>query len=73
VKVPPEPGLYDAKRVRATREKLGVSQATFASIVGVSTILAQSWEQGVRVPSKLARRLLDEINRDPTRWRATAA
>ena len=65
----PPPTPHDARSVLATREKLGASQAVFAQIVGVSKIQAQSWEQGVRKPSKLACRLLDEINRDPSHWR----
>ncbi|MCL2647509.1 MAG: hypothetical protein FWD61_10980 [Phycisphaerales bacterium] len=62
------PGEYDAAAVRATRQKLGVSQSVFAQLMGVSTILAQSWEQGKRFPDATARRLLDEINREPRRW-----
>jgi putative transcriptional regulator len=69
VRMPAEPRLYSAAAVRATRERLNVSQVVFARLMGVSTVLAQSWEQGKRKPSKLARRLLDEINRDLERWR----
>jgi len=64
-----EPRSYSALKVRATRELVGASQAVFARLLGVSKIQAQSWERGVRTPSKLACRLLDEINRDPQRWR----
>jgi DNA-binding transcriptional regulator YiaG len=64
-----KPGVYDSKSVAATRSRLGVSQTAFAMLVGVSTTLAQSWEQGRRFPSPMARRLLDEINREPARWR----
>ncbi len=63
-----EPGEYDAAKVCRTRARLGVSQAVFARIVGVSTILVQSWECQKRTPNPLARRVLDEINRDPKRW-----
>lgn len=70
VHAPAEPARYDANAVVATRRRLGASQAIFAQLVGVSTVLEQSWEQGVRAPSKLARRLLDEINRDPEHWRS---
>jgi putative transcriptional regulator len=69
VSLPPKPNEYTAAKVRATRDLVGASQAVFASLVGVSTVLAQSWEQGYRKPSPLARRVLDEINRDPKRWR----
>jgi putative transcriptional regulator len=65
----PEPSVYDAAKVRATRQRVGASQAVFAKLVGVSRIQAQSWERGVRTPSKLACRLLDEINRNVGHWR----
>lgn len=67
---PPEPADYSARKVRATRDLIGASQTIFASLLGISTVLEQSWEQGFRKPSKLARRLLDEINRHPQRWRS---
>ena len=69
VQLPPDPQPYAAAQVRATRERLKVSQTVFAHLLGVSTVLTQSWEQGLRKPSKLACRLLDEINSDPERWR----
>jgi putative transcriptional regulator len=64
----PEPTPHTANTVRAIRDQLGVSQATFAKLVGVSTILVQSWEQGVRMPSSLAGRLLDTIAANPLGW-----
>jgi len=64
-----EPHPYSPLKIRATRELVGASQAVFAQLLGVSKIQAQSWERGVRKPSKLACRLLDEINRDPEHWR----
>jgi putative transcriptional regulator len=69
VAFPADPTRYDAARVRATRARLNVSQAVFARLLGVSLVLAQSWEQGTRKPSKLACRLLDEINANPPYWR----
>jgi len=62
------PASYSARAVLATRKKLGVSQNVFAQLVGVSVMLAQSWEQGKRFPDGASRRLLDEINRDPKRF-----
>jgi len=67
----PEPGLYRGKQVRALRETLGVSQAIFAHLLGVSVILVKSWERGAREPSPMARRLMDTIKADPSRWLAT--
>lgn len=66
--LPPPPHDYTAADIQVTRRKLGVSQGVFAKIMGVSLILAQSWEQGTRKPSTMACRLLDEINRDLGRW-----
>lgn len=65
----PDPSEYGPAEVRRTREALGVSQTVFASIVGASPALVQSWEQGFRKPSKMACRLLDEINRGREHWR----
>jgi putative transcriptional regulator len=63
-----QPREYDAEDVRATRIVLGASQALFAQILGVSVETVESWEQGQRTPSPMARRLLDEINRDRDHW-----
>ena|SRR2546422_7932836 len=72
VELPDEPGEYGAAPVRSMRAMLKASQAVFARLLGMSTILVRSWESGARVPSRLARRLLDEIHREPTRWSAMA-
>jgi putative transcriptional regulator len=64
----PEPQEYQPADVRRLRRELGISQAVFAQLMGVSTVLVQSWEQGQRIPSRMARRLLDEIAREPRRW-----
>ncbi len=66
--VPARPGSYPPAAVRKLRDALNLSQATFAAALGVSTILLQGWEQGVRKPSALASRLLDTIARDPAAW-----
>ena len=68
VELPPRPTMYGPAKVRATRESLAASQPVFASLLGVSTALVQHWEQGLRKPSPMACRLLDEMNRDPRRW-----
>jgi putative transcriptional regulator len=67
----PEPNLYRARQIRQLRELLGVSQAVFAKLLGVSPILVKSWERDTREPSPMARRLLDTIKADPSRWLAT--
>lgn len=70
VELPNAPAEYTPHAVRATRDRIGVSQSVFSHLLGVSTILVQAWEQGNRVPAAWARRLLDEVNHDPKRWRA---
>jgi DNA-binding transcriptional regulator YiaG len=69
VELPDDPSAYDASAVRMTREKIGVSQPVFAQLLGVSVMLVRAWEQGKRKPAVWARRLLDEVNRDPRHWR----
>jgi len=69
VRLTAEPTRYGPNQVKATRARIGASQAIFAQLVGVSTKLVQSWEQGDRKPQKMARRLLDEINANPERWK----
>jgi DNA-binding transcriptional regulator YiaG len=69
----PDPRLYSPTAVRKLRDAMGMSQATFAQVIGVSRILVQSWERGVREPSALARRLLDTISADPVAWLAGPA
>ncbi len=64
----PEPGSHAPAAIRKLRTRLGLSQSQFARMIGISTILMQGWEQGVRQPSLLARRLLDTISVDPVAW-----
>ncbi|HSZ56910.1 MAG TPA: helix-turn-helix domain-containing protein [Tepidisphaeraceae bacterium] len=67
----PAPNVYRAKQVRQLRDSLRVSQAVFAQLLGVSSVLVKSWEGGAREPSLMARRLLDTIKADPSRWLET--
>lgn len=68
---PPEPGKYPPAAVKKLRHTLDMSQAAFADSLGVSRILLQGWEQGVRTPSRLACRLLDIISKNSAAWLAT--
>lgn len=51
--------------VRAIRERLGMSQAAFARMFGISVATLQNWEQGRRRPEGPARMLLRVIDREP--------
>lgn len=77
------PGTFELpiitlREVVAARAVLGVSQALFAKILGVSAQSVRAWEQGAKPPSGVARRLIGEIRAQPDYWRnrfglATAA
>jgi putative transcriptional regulator len=51
--------------VRSIREKTGLSQARFATLLGVSVRTLQDWEQERRAPSGAARTLLLIANKNP--------
>jgi putative transcriptional regulator len=65
VEVPEAPPEIDAKTLVAIREQVELSQAVFAKVLYVSPKTVQSWEQGVRVPSKAARRLIHIFAQQP--------
>lgn len=46
------------KGIAATRQKLGLSQSSFARLLGISIRTLHHWEQGTRTPSGAARVLL---------------
>jgi putative transcriptional regulator len=62
----PEPNSYSAEDLHALRNKLQLSQALFARLLGVSKKLVEAWEVGTRKPSPMACRLLDAVSRNPT-------
>ena len=51
--------------VAGIREKVGLSQSRFATLLGVSVRTLQDWEQGRRAPSGAARTLLLVADRNP--------
>src|SRR3954453_5568805 len=65
IEVPEAPPEIDAKTLVALREEAEMSQAVFAKVLHVSTKTVQSWEQGVRVPSKASRRLIHIFAEQP--------
>ncbi|MBF0530470.1 MAG: DNA-binding transcriptional regulator [Deltaproteobacteria bacterium] len=50
----------DIRRIRTANH---VSQAVFATILGIGKTTVQQWEQGLKRPSGPAKRLLDLIDR----------
>jgi putative transcriptional regulator len=72
----PAPPRFRTSAIHKLRDRLGLSQGTFAKLVGVSRKLVEAWEAGTRTPSSMACRLLDAIARDPSQFvriRPTAA
>jgi putative transcriptional regulator len=64
----PDPPRFTANAVHKLRDRLGLSQALFAKLLGVSRKLVEAWEAGTRTPSPMACRLLDAIARRPTMY-----
>lgn len=63
--VPEAPPEIDARTLVALREAARMSQAVFAKVLYVSAKTVQSWEQGVRAPSKASRRLIHIFAEQP--------
>lgn len=59
------PPAMSAKAVVSLRQRFGLSQPAFASVLNVSLKTLQSWEQGNRRPSQAALRLLQVAKRRP--------
>ena len=57
--------IVNVPAVADIREKTGLSQSRFATLLGVSVRTLQDWEQGRRAPSGAARTLLLVAERNP--------
>jgi putative transcriptional regulator len=55
----------DADSIKKLRAKAKLSQAEFASLIGVPVATLKNWEQGRRVPVGPAKALLHAIEKDP--------
>lgn len=65
VKLNLEPRQYTGSEIKWTRERLRVSQAVFARLMGVSAKAVEAWEGDTNVPTGPVCRLLEEININP--------
>jgi putative transcriptional regulator len=66
VRVIPQPRARQARQVRQLRtETLGVSQAVFARLIGVSPKLVEAWESGRNTPAGPVCRLFELIEYQP--------
>jgi putative transcriptional regulator len=61
----PDPPHFTPSAIHKLRGQLGLSQALFAKLLGVSRKLIEAWEAGTRIPSPMACRLLDTVARHP--------
>jgi putative transcriptional regulator len=59
--------------VAGARANVGLSQAQFATLLGISKRTLQQWEQGRRQPSGAARTLIELAQRHPEVLRELAA
>src|SRR3979409_658638 len=64
--------VSNAPDVSEIRQKTGLSQERFATLLGVSVRTLQDWEQGHRAPSGAARTLLLIAERNPKALLAVA-
>jgi len=59
----PNARVFKPVEIRRIRNRNRVSQAVFASVLGIGKTTVQHWEQGVKKPSGPARRLIDLVDR----------
>lgn len=57
---------YDADQIKEARLQLGMTQVTFAEVMGVSKKTVEAWEAGTNKPAGTARRFLSVIQADPS-------
>lgn len=65
VAVPKPPQPMSSHEIAGLRKRLNYSQSVFARVLNVSTKTVQAWEQGARVPSDAALKLLTIAKKRP--------
>ncbi|MCL2337576.1 MAG: helix-turn-helix domain-containing protein [Firmicutes bacterium] len=63
---------YNARQIRDIRTRLGLTQGLMGGIIGVSTKTIEAWESGYRRPSSSARRILAELDTNPSYFKKVA-
>jgi len=63
--LPAPPPPLSKKEIVELRQRLSCSQSVFAAVLNVSVKTVQAWEQGSRVPSDAALRLLSIVDKHP--------
>ncbi|HHZ65564.1 TPA: helix-turn-helix domain-containing protein [Candidatus Poribacteria bacterium] len=58
----------DAKEVKSIRQKMGLTQEEFSLIIGVSYYSVVSWENGRRIPSGPAVKLMERLRGKNEFW-----
>lgn len=56
---------FSEPEVKNIRERVGLSQSQFATLIGVSKRTLENWEQGRRHPTGPAKTLLRILDADP--------
>jgi putative transcriptional regulator len=54
-----------AEEIKILRQKLGMTQRTFAAVMGVSNKTVEAWENGTNTPAGAARRMIGLLLKDP--------
>lgn len=64
-KLPAPPKPMTAKEIIALRKRFSMSQPVFARCLNVTPSTVKSWEQGLRLPSRAALKLLHIVKHEP--------
>ena len=57
---------FNAQQIKDVRLSLGMTQITFAEVMGVSPKTVEAWEAGTNKPIGAARRFLSVLKTDPS-------
>ena len=66
VTITPVCDSISVEEIKSVRKTLGMTQVSFAILMGVSKKTVESWETGRYAPDGAARRLISVLQKDPT-------